>query len=400
VVNLKRFLFIFFISFLLLAVGSYLYKIYSVQPASTDLQTEENRTPEEPADTEEEIKTPVEKPDIPIDEETVNPPINDVELITYNGPIEHIFFHPLVVYPSLAFDGDAMSQGYNEYFVTVDEFNGIIQSLYEKNYILIKMSDLFAERMIDGKNTLVKKELKLPKDKTPLIISVDDINYYEYMIENGNAYRLVLDPEGELATYSKDLAGNEVVSKENEIVPLLEQFVEEHPDFSLNNAKGILALTGYEGILGYRTNEINSPNFKHEKEEVLKVIQKLKDDGWEFASHGYGHLTVNKISLQTLKNDTNHWLEEVSPLIGGTNIYIYPFGSSVLPGDEKFQYLMSSGFNILCSVGPNPYLQYTEDYSMMDRVHIDGIGLETQKDLLQRFFDSEAIIDQERYKYH
>lgn len=68
-----------------------------------------------------------------------------------------------------------------------------------------------------------------------------------------------------------------------------------------------------------------------------------------------------------------------------------------MPNDVKFQYLESLGFKIFCSVGPNPYLKYTDDYAMMDRVHIDGIGLETQQKILNRFFDSDSLIDQERF---
>lgn len=320
----------------------------------------------------------------------------ETNLITYNGPIEHIFFHPLVAYPQLAFDGDAKSKGYDEYFVTVKEFTSMIESIYEKNYMLIKMSDIFEEKEADGKVRLVKKELKLPKDKKPLILSVDDINYYQYMIENGNVYKLIIDSNDHIASYSKDPDGNEVVSEENEIVPLLDHFVEEHPDFSLHGAKGILALTGYQGVLGYRTNDMKSPHYQQEKEEAVKIINRLKEDGWEFASHGYGHLSTRDIGLQTLKNDTARWVKEVLPLIGKTDIYIYPFGSSVLPNDAKFQYLESAGFKIFCSVGPNPYLKYTDQYAMMDRVHIDGIGLETQQHILNRFFDSDSLIDQER----
>jgi hypothetical protein len=331
------------------------------------------------------------------------PPVKQTDesnLITSNGPLEHIFFHPLIAYPQLAFDGDRKSKGYDEYFVTVNEFNKMIQSIYEKNYILVKMSDIFEEKEINGKISLVKKELKLPKDKKPLILSVDDMNYYSYMIENGNVYKLIIDSKGKIATYSKDQSGKEVISEENEIVPLLNHFVEEHPDFSFHGAKGILALTGYEGVLGYRTNMLNSTNYPYEKEEALKIINKLKLDGWEFASHGYGHLNTQAISLQIFINDTTQWMNEVSPLIGKTDIYIYPFGSSVLPNDAKFQYLESQGFKIFCSVGPNPYLKYTEDYAMMDRVHIDGIGLETQPQIMQRFFDSKGVIDQARFSYH
>lgn len=165
--------------------------------------------------------------------------------VVYKGPIEHIFFHPLVIYPERAFDGDRMAKGYNDWFVTVKEFNRILDSLYKKNYILIKTSDLFEEKTVNGKVTLVKKDLKLPKDKKPLILSVDDLNYYPYMIENGNANKLVIDKKGNLATYSKNLQGKDIISEENEIVPILNHFVNKHSDFSLNNAKGILALTGY-----------------------------------------------------------------------------------------------------------------------------------------------------------
>ncbi|WP_191567412.1 polysaccharide deacetylase family protein [Metabacillus idriensis] len=318
------------------------------------------------------------------------------ELGVYDGPIEHIFFHPLIIDPELAFDGDAMSKGYDDYFVTVKEFNKMIDSLYRKNFVLIKMSDLFQEQMINGKVTLMKKELKLPKNKKPLVLSVDDLNYYQYMKENGNAYKLLIDEDGELATFSKDRTGAEVISRDHEIVPILNSFVKEHPDFSFNGAKGILALTGYEGILGYRTHEFTNKSYAHEKDEAKRVVDKLKKDGWEFASHGYGHLNTRNVSLSTLRSDTERWKKEVESLIGKTNIYIYPYGSSVLPGDPKFQALRDYGFSIFCSVGPDPYLSISSQYAMMDRVHIDGIGLRQQKDIMARFFNSDELMDPER----
>ena len=38
------------------------------------------------------------------------------------------------------------------------------------------------------------------------------------------------------------------------MVPLIDTFVKEHPDFSYHGRKGILAMTGYDGVLGYRTD--------------------------------------------------------------------------------------------------------------------------------------------------
>jgi len=317
----------------------------------------------------------------------------NVHYVQYQGPIEHLFFHPLIAFPELAFDNDYMTKGYDDYFVTVSEFTKIIEALYKNNYILVNIQDIYDPQLIDGNLMIRQKELFLPEGKKPLILSIDDLNYYEYMRENGNVYKLILDPYNRIATYAISPTGEEVISRTNEIIPLLDDFVNAHEDFSFQGAKGIIALTGYEGILGYRTNELGSPNYSDDKEAALKVVNRLKETGWTFASHGYGHLDVKKISYNLLVKDTKRWQAEVGSLIGETDVYIYPFGSSVLPPSEKFNYLVETGFPVLCSVGPNPYLQLTEDYLMMDRRHIDGIALKTQRERLLSLFDSLEIID-------
>ncbi len=113
-------------------------------------------------------------------------PKNKEELVEYKGIVEHIFFHPLIIYPEKAFDGDYLSKGYNDWFVTVYEFKKIIESLYQKDYILVDINDTFDTAEICGTKMLVRKNLMIPKGKKPLIISIDDMNYYEYMISNGN----------------------------------------------------------------------------------------------------------------------------------------------------------------------------------------------------------------------
>ena len=314
-------------------------------------------------------------------------------LVAYNGPIEHIFFHPLLAYPSLAFDGDADSNGFNQYFVTVSEFKKIFNQIYANNYILIDVNALYDEKVEDGKTILVHKELKLPRNKKPLILSVDDVNYPDYKSMNGTISKLILDSDGNVATYSVSPSGEKVISHENEVIPIIDAFVAEHPDFSFQGAKGILALTGYYGILGYNTNKLDSPSYPEERQSALAIIERLKETGWTFASHGYSHLDARAESYQNLEKDTLRWKKEVGSLIGPTNIYVYPFGSSVLPGDPKFQFLLDQGFNILCSVGPTPYLKATTDYVMMDRRHIDGIALNDQEAILKNLFDVKSVLD-------
>jgi hypothetical protein len=318
------------------------------------------------------------------------------DLVVYKGPVEHIFFHPLIAYPELAFDGDAMAKGYDDWFVTVKEFERIIQALYEHDYVLIDIHALYEEKMENGKKVVVPKELLLPRNKKPLILSIDDLNYYDYMLENGNVYRLILDDNGNVATYSKNPKGEEVISHDNEIIPLLDAFVGQHPDFSFHGAKGVIALTGYQGVLGYRTNELDSPGYESVKKQALQVIARLKETGWTFASHGYGHLDAVRVSYDRLANDTQQWKKEVEPLVGPTSVYIYPYGSRVETGSAKYNYLVKAGFPVLCSVGPAPYLKYTPDSVMMDRRHIDGISLKTQQDRLKPLFNAEEVIDSVR----
>ncbi|MBC8079128.1 MAG: hypothetical protein H7X86_02200 [Gorillibacterium sp.] len=37
------------------------------------------------------------------------PALTSLQLVPYSGPVEHIFFHPLIAFPELAFDGDRMA---------------------------------------------------------------------------------------------------------------------------------------------------------------------------------------------------------------------------------------------------------------------------------------------------
>lgn len=322
------------------------------------------------------------------------PPEPKQDRVVWEGPVEQIFFHPLIAFPELAFDGDGMAQGYDDWMTTVPEFKRILEALYRNDYMLVDLAQLFEER--DG--ALVRKELRLPKGKRPLVLSVDDLNYYAYMRENGNVHKLILDEQGRVATLTLRPDGERVVSRTNEVVPILDAFVSGHPDFSLDGAKGLLALTGYEGILGYQTHELESPRYEQERREALRVVKRLKETGWSFAAHGWGHLDARKIRPATLVGDTQRWLDEVGPLVGETMVYVYPHGSSVLPGDPKFEALLEAGFKLLLSVGPKPYLAATDQYAMMDRRHIDGMALREQQSLLLDLFDADQVIDAVRPK--
>ncbi len=114
------------------------------------------------------------------------------------------------------------------------------------------------------------------------------------MRHHGYADRLVLDKNKHVVSETTDSKGHATYSDDNDIVPILNKFVKEHPDFSLNGEKGVVALTGYEGVLGYRTNELTSKDYTKNKKAVEEVVRAMKRDGWSFASHSYGHINFEK----------------------------------------------------------------------------------------------------------
>ena len=335
-----------------------------------------------------------------------------VTYVEYKGIVEHLFFHPVIAYPELAFDGDHMSDGYDDWMVTVGEYNKILQSIYDNGYVLVDIHDCWSEQPDEnGQPHMVKNTLYLPEGKKPLIISYDDVNYNLYTLEDGFTHKLILGEDGKIWSWGLDPAGEEVVSRDLDAITILDKFVEEHPDFSPFGAKGCLSITGYEGILGYRTQtdrenwtEEREANRQKEIEAVKPVIEELKRTGWTFGSHTWGHISLNSRTYEVVTADMQKWFDEVGSLVGEASVLFYPFGGR-LDGDDvrqtgpAFQWMQEQGFRIFCSVGIESWSKSKSDISAVicDRLHPDGTTLRSSKSLerYMKFYDAREIIDLE-----
>lgn len=319
-------------------------------------------------------------------------------LVVYDGPVNHVFFHSLIADNSKAFDGDAMSNGYNYWMTTVSEFNKILEQMYERGYVLVDIHDVAGPVEVDGKTVFKQKEIYLPKGKKPFVLSQDDVNYYEYMKTDGFATRLVLDEQGKVACEIRTDQGIKV-ARDYDVVPLLDVFVEEHPDFSYRGAKGILALTGYEGALGYRTNDPDSPTYKEDKKAVKELAKVLKEDGWEFASHSYTHRHMKQVSEKKFIADCDKWKKQVESLVGETDIYIYPYGEEIDYKGVKYNYLKEQGFNYFCGVYAKPWMEIGKDYVRMTRRNLDGFTMHFYPDRVKDLYDLDYVFDKERPEF-
>lgn len=345
------------------------------------------------------------------DKQTVQPSVDPATLVPYDGVVEHLFFHPAIAYPELAFDGDAQSDGFDDWMVTVDEYQKILQSLYENDYVLVDINSVWSEQTENGSAKMVPNVLMVPEGKKPLVLSFDDVNYYEYMRENGFPYKLVLGEDGELWSWGIDPQGNEVLSQDLDVVTILDKFVEEHPDFSPFGAKGCLSLTGYEGILGYRTNTTTQGLTaeqevfrQQEMEAVRPIVERLKETGWTFGCHTWGHINLSKRSLTLLQEDMERWNSDVGSLVGETQVIFYPHGArpdgdDVNQTGEMFAWLQGEGYRIFCSVGISSYSKCKSDISAVicDRMHPDGTTLRSAKgrERYLKFYDAKDIINLE-----
>ena len=326
--------------------------------------------------------------------------------------VTHIFFHSLIMDNRKAFDSDYTAAGYNQVMTTGNEFIKIMEAMYEKGYVLVRLRDIAYETIDENGNPVMTAgNIMLPPGKKAFVISQDDVNYYTYMDGDGFASRIVVGEDGK-PTCEMLMEDGSISVGAYDLVPLLEDFIQEHPDFSYQGARAVLALTGYEGILGYRTaaSYADSPTYEQDREDAARVARCLKDNGWELASHSWGHPDLGAVSYERFKTDSDKWEREVETLIGPTDIIIYPFGADVgdwrpyAAGNERFNYLYSLGFRYFCNVDSNPYWVQLEDrYLRQGRRNLDGYRMwkditaeDPARRKLDDLFRAEDIFDGDR----
>lgn len=337
--------------------------------------------------------------------------------------ITHVFFHILIYDITNVFDGDNREAGYNQVMTTKEEFFKILDEMYKRGYVLVKLHDIAHEEIgEDGKPHMVKGDIMLPEGKKAFVMSQDDVCYYEYMVEDyeGFATKMIIGEDGRPTTEMTHQDGSVTVGS-YDLVPMLNDFIDEHPDFSYRGAKAVIAFTGYNGILGYRTSEssYNTEEYKaahpgfdieSERAQATAVCDALKADGWELASHSWGHRNMGEISMEKFITDTDKWENEVEPLTGPCDIILFPFGSDI--GDwhpydtdgERYRYLHNAGFRYFCNVDSNQYfVQIGDDYVRQGRRNLDGYRMyydlpenNPSKDHLSDLFDPTDVFDRRR----
>ncbi len=349
----------------------------------------------------------------------------DAQLVSYPNvnAVTHIFFHSLIVDPSRAFDSDYTNDGYNLYMTTISEFKAMLEEMYKRGYVLVTPYDV-AYEVTDATGThFTYGDIRLPEGKIPFIMSQDDLNYYGYMIAgkdgtgpdpiyaspegDGFAHRIVVGEDGFPTCEYMDENGN-ITTGDYDLVPVLETFIQQHPDFAYHGARAVLGMTGYEGVFGYRTNPNYIPSmgeeaFNKEVEQAKIVAQCLRDHGWILASHSYGHPAYGNITSERVDIDSEKWEKTVQSVIGETDIILYPHGSDIAgledydTSNAKFNSLYEDGYRYYFNVDSAiAWCQLGSNYFRGGRRNLDGYRMYHNPGLLDDLFDVDAVIDEAR----
>lgn len=325
---------------------------------------------------------------------------------TDNTQIPHIFYHSLIVDPDRAFNAPD-GAGFNQYMVTVDEFKAELEQIYEKGWVLVHPERIAAP---DANGQMVAQPIMLPPGKKPLILSLDDMSYYEYMAGKGFADNLFVAPDGRVQNNYTDAAGV-TTQGSYDVVPIVDDFVREHPDFSYRGDKGTVAMTGYNGLFGYRSSVQSygdTPETQKAIEDAKIVADAIKANGWHFAYHTWGHLNVGKVDMSWLTTDYKYWEQEVTPIIGETPIMIFAFGVDVggeapySDGNAKYSYVHDKGYRYWFNVRAHDmaWVQIAGTNVRGARINIDGLTLQAVLDgylpHVAEFFDVKSTIDPNR----
>ena len=152
-----------------------------------------------------------------------------------------------------------------------------------------------------------------------------------------------------------------------------------------------------------------SPFFTKEVEEFCEkhifqaTVDAMKAEGWEFASHTWGHKNVAERSLEDLQTDDAEWQSYVAPILGKTDMIIFAFGADIgswegyTADNAKYEFYKSQGYRYYWNVDSSQYfVQITDDYFRQGRRNLDGYRMYYNPELLSDLFDAQAVFDSSR----
>lgn len=346
------------------------------------------------------------------------------QMVAWDDPskVVNLSFQMLIADIQMSLRHQSRAQTIINNFITTDEFSKILQELYDNGYILVKPTD-FVETSVnaEGETVFTPKTLYLPAGKKPLMITQTNVNYNLYLVDSdgdrkadkyggGFANKLVIDSSGNITCEMINSTGQTVYGA-FDLIPILDAFVEENPDFSYRGAKAIIALTGYNGLFGHRTQPDAVLTWGQEvyddaMVQAKAVAERLRETGYILACYSYENVSYGDIISAQIDQDLTKWDNEVVPIIGEVDILVYAQGDDIVSGKvysgEKYQALKNHGFDYFigfCS-GSDGWFYTDTGYARQGRILVSGTNLTNHSDWFMGMFYASNVLDSARSGLH
>ena len=334
------------------------------------------------------------------------------------GQVVNLSFQMLIADLQMALRHKTRTQTIVNHFITTEEFSKILQELYDNGYVLVKPSDIMESSVnAEGETEFAAKTLYLPAGKKPLMITQTNVNYNLYLVDSdgdrkadkfggGFASKMVLDSSGDITCEMVNSSG-ETVYGDFDLVPILENFIEENPDFSYGGARAIIALTGYNGVFGHRTQPdaiLTWGQSAHEEavEQAKAVAKRLEETGYILACYTYENISYGDVTVSDISKDLAKWENEVVPIIGDLDILVYAQNDDIAEGKlysgDKYQLLKEHGFQYyigFCNEN-NGWFYSDTGYARQGRILVSGENLTNHSDWFMGMFYASNVLDPAR----
>ncbi len=338
------------------------------------------------------------------------------------GQVVNLSFQMLIADIEMSLRHQSRAQTIINNFITTGEFSKILQELYDNGYILVRPTD-FMETSVnaDGETVFTPKTLYLPAGKKPLMITQTNVNYNLYLIDSdgdrkadkyggGFANKLVIDSSGDITCEMINSSGQTVYG-DYDLIPILDNFIEENPDFSYRGAKAIIALTGYNGLFGHRTQPDAVLTWGQEiyddaAVQAKAVAQRLRETGYILACYSYENISYGKAVPSEIDRDLTKWDNEVLPILGEVDIFVFAQGEDIAEGKlysgDKYQLLKDHGFKYFIGFcdGNDSWFFTDPGYARQGRILVTGTNLANHSDWFMGMFYASNVLDPARSGLH
>ena len=324
--------------------------------------------------------------------------------------IPNLSFHVLIENPVRAYADKEFGGLYNKNFVTTGEFSKILEQLYHNGYVLVDMKSFVASNEdLTGAMNYSYKSIYLPEGKKPVMITETMVNYFEYMVDSnddgepdaggdGFACRLVVDANGDIKAQYVD-ESNQTLTGDYDLVPILETFIKAHPDFVYKGSRATLAVTGSQGVFGYRTDSsyVAKKGQEYRDQQVAEakvVVDALREKGYTIACYTYGNKNYRNMSVSELRTDLQNFTNQAIPVLGDVDTIIFAQGVDLESySDNKFDVLYSAGYRYFIGASQEIKTEINITYVHQSRLMVTGNAMAWHNNLFTNYFDCNVVLD-------